>query len=43
VRHALGRLSAERLVELRRNRGATVATPSWKEACGTSGSDWNGW
>jgi DNA-binding GntR family transcriptional regulator len=32
VRHALGRLAAEGLVELRRNRGAAVATPSWDEA-----------
>src|SRR5215510_11920951 len=32
VRHVLGQLSAEGLVELRRNHGATVATPSWDEA-----------
>jgi DNA-binding GntR family transcriptional regulator len=32
VRHVLGRLAAEGLVELRRNHGATVATPSWDEA-----------
>ena len=32
VRHALGQLAAEGLVELRRNRGASVATPSWDEA-----------
>jgi DNA-binding GntR family transcriptional regulator len=32
VRHALGRLAAEGLVEFRRNRGAAVATPSWEEA-----------
>jgi DNA-binding GntR family transcriptional regulator len=32
VRAALGRLAAEGLVELRRNRGAAVATPSWNEA-----------
>ena len=32
VRHALGQLAAEGLVELRRNRGAAVATPSWEEA-----------
>src|SRR5215467_5591752 len=32
VRHALGQLAAEGLVELRRNRGAAVATPSWDEA-----------
>jgi DNA-binding GntR family transcriptional regulator len=32
VRHALGHLAAEGLVELRRNRGAAVAKPSWDEA-----------
>jgi DNA-binding GntR family transcriptional regulator len=32
VRHVLGQLAAEGLVELRRNRGAMVATPSWDEA-----------
>lgn len=32
VRHALGRLAAEGLVELRRNRGAAVATPGWDQA-----------
>ncbi|UZE48903.1 GntR family transcriptional regulator [Rhodopseudomonas sp. P2A-2r] len=32
VRAALARLAAEGLVELRRNRGAAVATPSWSEA-----------
>ncbi len=32
VRHALGKLAAEGLVELRRNFGASVATPSWEEA-----------
>jgi len=32
VRHVLGQLAAEGRVELRRNRGATVATPSWDEA-----------
>jgi len=32
VRHALGQLAAEGLVELRRNRGAAVATPNWEEA-----------
>jgi DNA-binding GntR family transcriptional regulator len=32
VRHALGQLAAEGLVELRRNHGAMVATPSWDEA-----------
>ena len=32
VRHVLGQLAAEGLVELRRNRGAIVATPSWDEA-----------
>lgn len=32
VRHALGQLAAEGLVELRRNRGAAVARPSWDEA-----------
>ncbi|MFG1357895.1 GntR family transcriptional regulator [Xanthobacter pseudotagetidis] len=32
ARHALGQLAAEGLVELRRNRIAVVATPSWAEA-----------
>ena len=32
VRHALGQLAAEGLVELKRNRGASVAVPSWDEA-----------
>ena len=32
VRHALGRLASEGLVELRRNHGAAVAKPSWDEA-----------
>jgi DNA-binding GntR family transcriptional regulator len=32
VRQALGQLAAEGLVELRRNRGASVAIPSWEEA-----------
>ena len=32
VRSALGHLAAEGLVELRRNRGAAVATPAWEEA-----------
>ena len=32
VRHVLGQLAAEGLVELRRNHGAAVATPSWDEA-----------
>jgi len=32
VRNALGQLAAEGLVELRRNRGASVAAPSWGEA-----------
>jgi len=32
VRAALAQLAAEGLVELRRNRGAAVATPSWAEA-----------
>lgn len=32
VRHALGQLAAEGLVELRRYRGAAVARPSWDEA-----------
>src|SRR3981189_2426162 len=34
VRSALTRLAAEGLVELRRNRGAAVATPGWKEERG---------
>jgi DNA-binding GntR family transcriptional regulator len=32
VRYVLGQLAAEGLVELRRNHGAAVATPSWDEA-----------
>lgn len=32
VRNALTQLAAEGLVELRRNRGASVAVPSWDEA-----------
>jgi DNA-binding GntR family transcriptional regulator len=32
VRHALGRLAGEGLVELRRNHGAAVAKPSWQDA-----------
>lgn len=32
ARHALGQLAAEGLVELRHNKGAAVATPSWDEA-----------
>jgi DNA-binding GntR family transcriptional regulator len=32
VRGALGQLAAEGLVELRRNRGAAVATPAWEDA-----------
>lgn len=32
VRAALSQLAAEGLVELRRNRGAAVATPKWEEA-----------
>src|SRR5262245_66542404 len=32
VRHALGKLAAEGLVELRRSHGAAVAKPSWDEA-----------
>ena len=32
VRHVLSQLAAEGLVELRRNRGAAVATPNWDEA-----------
>jgi DNA-binding GntR family transcriptional regulator len=37
ARHALGQLAAEGLVELRRNRSAVVATPSWQEARDTFG------
>ena len=32
ARHALGQLAGEGLVELQRNRGATVARPSWEDA-----------
>ena len=32
VRSVLAQLAAEGLVELRRNRGASVATPAWEEA-----------
>lgn len=32
VRNALGQLAAEGLVELKRNRGASVAVPSWDDA-----------
>src|SRR5258705_4093621 len=32
VRSALGQLAAEGLVELRRNKGAAVATPAWEDA-----------
>ncbi|MGE0845264.1 MAG: GntR family transcriptional regulator [Flavobacteriaceae bacterium] len=32
ARHALGQLAAEGLVDLQRNRGATVAKPSWEDA-----------
>jgi DNA-binding GntR family transcriptional regulator len=32
ARHALGQLAAEGLVDLRRNRIAVVASPSWEEA-----------
>ncbi len=32
VRHVLARLAAEGLVDLRRNHGASVASPSWDEA-----------
>ncbi|MBP7065054.1 MAG: GntR family transcriptional regulator [Ferrovibrio sp.] len=35
ARQALGQLAAEGLVELRRNRIAVVATPSWQEARNT--------
>jgi DNA-binding GntR family transcriptional regulator len=43
ARHALGQLAAEGLVELRRNRIAVVATPSWQEHAtrSTSGSSLN--
>lgn len=32
ARHALGQLAAEGLIDLERNRGATVAQPSWEDA-----------
>ncbi len=32
ARHALGQLAAEGLVEMQRNRGATVARPSWEDS-----------
>lgn len=32
ARHALGQLAAEGLVDLLRNRGATIAQPSWEDA-----------
>jgi DNA-binding GntR family transcriptional regulator len=32
ARQALGQLAAEGLVDLRRNRGATVSSPSWEDA-----------
>jgi DNA-binding GntR family transcriptional regulator len=38
VRSALGQLAAEGLVELRRNRGAAVATPAWEDARDTDGA-----
>jgi DNA-binding GntR family transcriptional regulator len=43
VRNALAKLAAEGLVELRRNRGAAVAAPSWDEAATFSiyASRWN--